>query len=120
MTFNLSTSDLNTAFTSSWASNSQTNLVQWGVVGASDESSSLTLGGNTLAKNTLFYTQGELNVGTQSTPPKDLNNAGQQGINDNILAFENDFEGQTASTGSTPSLQATIESASDPNGWSCQ
>jgi len=117
LTFSLSTSDLTTAFTSNWASNSQTNLVQWGVIGGSSKTGSITLGGDTLAKNTLFYTQGELNVGTAATAPKELNNAGQNTINGKIVNFETDFGGETPSAGSTLALQATIESNGTANSY---
>ncbi len=117
LTFSLSTADLTSAFGSSWASNSQTNLVQWGVIGGTSRTTSLTLGGDTLAKNTLFYTQGELTPGTPSDAPLALNNAGQNVINGKITSFTTDFKGETPSTGSTGLLQATIESKATSNSY---
>lgn len=115
LTFNLSTANLTSAFGSSWATNSGTSLVQWGVIGGSDLNSSITVGSTTLQKNTLFYTQGELTVGTQSIPPATASNSGQKTINTNIQNFANDFSGQTESTSG---INAVIIGSNDSLGWS--
>jgi hypothetical protein len=115
LTFDLSTTNLTSAFGSNWASNSATDLVQWGVVGGSDLNSPITVGSDTLQKNTLFYTEGELNVGTHSTPPATASNSTQKTINTNIQNFANDFAGQTESTSG---LNAVIIGSNDSLGWS--
>jgi hypothetical protein len=122
LTFNLSTSDLTNTFGSSWASNSQTNLVQWGVIGAGDRTSNITSGSDTIQKNTLFYAVGELTPGTQSTPPTEGTNSAQNIINGNITAnFANGsggFNGTTPTAGSTLSLQAINQVSGAVNSWS--
>jgi len=123
LTFDLSTSDLaNTFGGSSWSSNSQTNLVQWGVIGAGDRTSNITVGSDTIQKNTLFYTMGELNPGTQSTPPTEGTNSAQNSINGNITPnFANGtggFNGTTPTVGSTLSLQAINQTSGATNSWS--
>ena len=114
LTFNLPTADLVSAFGSGWASNTG-NVVQWGVIGASDLNSTLTLGSVTLQKNTLFYTQGQLNVGTQSIAPATASNSSQKTINTNIQNFGNDFNGQTASTAG---VNGAVIASNDAAGWS--
>jgi len=110
LTFNLSVTDLNSTFTSNWASNSATNLVQWGVIGASNKavSGDLVLGSWTLPANTLFYTKGELTPGTLTTAPAEKSSSLQGNINNNIAIFDGQFAAPTSAqtAGSTASLQA--------------
>jgi len=121
LTFSLSASDLSNTFGSTWASNSQTNLVQWGVIGASNTTGTLTLGSTTFVANTLFYTVGELTPGTQSTAPLDKSSSGQNGINGNITKnFENGsggFDGSAETAGSTSALQAVDQTHGATNSW---
>ena len=112
LTFNLSTTNLVSAFGSSWATNTGTSLVQWGVVGGSDLNSSLTLGSVTLQKNTLFYTQGELTAGTHSTAPATASNSTQKNVNGNIQEFGQDYQG------TSPGVTGSIIASNDANGWS--
>jgi hypothetical protein len=114
LSFSLSASDLASAFTSNWAT---TANVQWGVIGGSDSTTSLTLGSDTLAKNTLFFTKGESTVGTQTTAPKVFTPAASNNDNSNIQSFANEFASTLTSAGSTAGLQAVVESSTDSAGW---
>ncbi len=122
LTFDLSTSDLTSTFGSSWASNSQTNLVNWGVIGGSDVTNTITVGGDTLQANTLFYTIGEQTLGNQSTAPTEKSNALQKSyngnINSNFATGSGGFSGTTPTSGSTGSLQAINQTAGATNSWS--
>jgi PEP-CTERM motif len=116
LSFSLSTSDLTSAFTVNWAT---TAGVQWGVVGGSDATSPLTLGSDTLAKNTLFFTKGESTVGTQSAVPHVFNNATSNALNGAVQTFAvNGFGAQSTSAGSTTALQAVIDPSTDSAGYS--
>jgi hypothetical protein len=112
LTFNLNTTDLVSAFGSAWASNTG-NQVQWGVIGGSDLSTSITVGSYTLKKNTLFLTQGEITPGTQSPKPATGSNSTQGNINGNIQQFALDFAGVSES-----SANAAIVPSNDAIGWS--
>jgi len=112
LTFDLSTANLISAFGSGWASNTGTTQVQWGVVGGSDETSSITLGSDTLKKNTLFLTQGEQTAGTQSVPPATASNSTQKNVNGNIQEFALDYQG------TTPGVTGSIIASNDSLGWS--
>lgn len=101
ITFNLSTTDLGNVFGSTWASNSQSNLVQWGVIGGTSRTATQTYGSVTLPKNTLFYTVGETVAGTQSLAPLRGANAAQNSINGNIVSLDNAFDGAAAAPGSS-------------------
>jgi hypothetical protein len=70
--------DLSTvAFNSSWASNSQTNLVQWGVVGFTTTSSQVA----GVAADSLFVTVGEATPGTLATNvPQQKSSSNQKGV----------------------------------------
>jgi hypothetical protein len=123
LTFNLSSSDLSSTFGSSWASNTQTNLVQWSVIGASNKTTGgdLTLGSITLPANTLFYTVGESTPGVQSTPPTEHTTAIQNGFNGNIANFDTGtggFSGTATTSGSTGSLQAINQTHGASNSYS--
>jgi len=111
--------DLASVYGSSWASNVQTNLLQWGVVGASSNSSSITLGADTLPKNTLFFTQGEVIVGSgqQSTTPTGSTNTVQGQVNNQILAFENNYSGSASTANSNYAEVQTVDAVNDPNSW---
>jgi hypothetical protein len=118
LTFDLSTTDLTLAFGSGWAGNTNLgSLVQWGVIGGSDENSTLAVGSDTLLKNTLFYTQGELNVGTQSTPPATASNSTQKNVNGNIQQFGLSFQGATESA-SAIALGSDAAIIASGTGWS--
>ncbi len=110
LTFNLSTADLSATFGSTWNSNSQTNLVHWGVIG------------NDSNTDDLFYTKGRTVAGTQSTAPNRLASSNQQGVESNLAGLQTGsftgFSGSTPSAGSTLSLQATVQTAADSNSWS--
>ena len=123
LTFNLSTTSSGLGvFGTNWASNTAVGaggasaLVQWGVVGGSDKFGPITVGTGptavTLPVDTLFYTQGELNVGTQSTPPATGSTGAQGNIDGKIQTFANDFQG--ANTTSAGAIIGT----SDPDSWS--
>ena len=112
LTFNLSTTNLTSAFGSAWATNTGTSLVQWGVIGGSDLNNPLTLGSVTLAKNTLFYTQAEQTLGTHSTAPATLSNSGQKNVNGNIQQFAQDYQG------TNPGVSGSVIASNDPNGYS--
>ena len=108
--FDLSTDDLSGDFTD-WNSDSQTNLVHWGVIGASDKTSDLSLNSSlTLPANTLFYTKDEVTPGTLSTPPVEGSSSAQKNINTNVANFDNLFDGgasgATTTSGSTTPLAA--------------
>ena len=114
LTFNLNTADLVSAFGSGWANNTPAgSLVQWGVIGGSDGNASISVGGDTLKKNTLFLTKGELTPGTQSTKPATASNSTQGNINGNIQQFALDFAGVSES-----SANAAIVPSNDSIGWS--
>ncbi len=113
LTFNLSTSNLVSAFGSGWASNTPAgSLVQWGVVGGSDGNGPITLGSDTLQKNTLFYTQGELTVGTHSSAPATASNSNQGNINGNIQEFATDYQS------TNPGVNGSVIASNDSLGWS--
>jgi hypothetical protein len=113
LTFNLSTSNLVSAFGTGWASNTPAgSLVQWGVVGGSDGNGPITLGSDTLQKNTLFYTQGELTVGTHSTAPTTASNSNQGNINGNIQEFAADY------LSTNPGVTGSVIASNDSLGWS--
>jgi len=104
LTFNINTTDLTNAFSSTWASNTG-NLVAWGVIGGSDNFSNITIGGDTLKKNTLFLT-------SDGIAPTTASNANQNNINNSIQTFALDFAGQTES-----SANAAIIPSNDASGW---
>jgi len=113
LTFNLSTSDLVSAFGTSWANNTPAgSLVQWGVAGGSDENGPITVGSDTLKENTLFYTLGEKNVGTKTTSPATASNSTQENINGNIQQFALDYQS------TSPGVGGSIIPTSDSSGWS--
>jgi len=103
-TFDLSATDLSTEFGSSWASSS---LLQFGVVGSTLSSGSLTLGSNTLAAKTVFtswntFAAAPVEKSSQATEVSDVN------------ALYNDVANVgTPTTGSTVSLPAVSTTTSD-------
>jgi len=103
-TFDLSASDLSTEFGNSWASSS---LLQFGVVGSTLSSGSLTLGSNTLAAKTVFtswntFAAAPVEKSSQATEVSDVN------------ALYNDVANVgTPTTGSTVSLPAVSTTTSD-------
>jgi PEP-CTERM motif len=118
LTFDLSTADLSTVFGASWASNSEANLVQWGVIGGSAQHGNLTVNGKTFSANTLFYTIGETTPGTQSAPPAEFSSATQQPVNANIGNLDTGSGGFKNSTiTGNGSYQAVIQTSSATNSY---
>ena len=114
ITFDLSTSDLSNAtngFGSSWASST---LLQYGVIGGTQSiGGDITVGGDTLAENTLFTT-----VNTWAAVPTEKTTAQQATAQSYISAVYNDVANVgTPSAGSTSSLPAVYTSASDPGSY---
>lgn len=117
LTFQLSTADLSATFGSTWASNSQSSLVQWGVIGSGSSHGNTTVNGVTLQKGTLFYTQGEQVPGTQSTAPGE----NSSGTNSTIItalgnATQNGYFDGVTTTGNG-SLQAVVQSSNGTYSW---
>ena len=107
LTFNLNTTDLSNAFGSGWANNTPAgSLVQWGLVGGSNNSASIVVGGVTLKKNTLFESSPGLK-------PTTLSSSGQGTINSNIQNFATGFT-LTAGLGANSGVGAS----GGANSWS--
>src|ERR1700677_2466227 len=92
LTFQLSTTDLSAAFGSTWASNSQANLVQWGLVAGANKgtptAASYTLNGDVIPGDTIFISEGELTPGTQTTPPTSKSASTQNGYLGDVVALD--------------------------------
>jgi len=113
VTLQLSVTDLNTAFGSSWSSNSQTDLVQWGVIGSGQLHGNTTVNGTALNADTLFYTVGEVTPGTQSTAPTEHSTTVQGTVVSQIVNATTGSGGFTSGTlTGNGTLQAIIQSAS--------
>lgn len=107
--------DLTAVFGSSWASNSQTNLVQWGIVGDTDHFANTTFG---LPKNTLFLTEAETIPGQGSTPLQRFKATTSGTLDANINSFQ--FSGTPSynnSSSTVNSTVATIQPTSQANSW---
>ncbi len=102
---NLSTADLSSVFTSSWASNSNgaTN-VQWGVVG-NDQSAS-----DSSSVDTVWFTQAETTPGTQSTAPTRGNTSALSAVSNKIQELESG-----AAANALENLEATSNTAGNFN-----
>ncbi|HEY0256761.1 MAG TPA: PEP-CTERM sorting domain-containing protein [Candidatus Methylacidiphilales bacterium] len=112
-TFALSTADLSNYFGSSWASSS---LLQFGIIGGTQTSGDLTLGGTTLAKNTLFTSWN-----TWAAAPAERVSTTQQTTQLDINALYNDVANVAAPTaGSTVALPAVITDSTDAGGIAYQ
>lgn len=114
-------SDLSSSslFGSDWADNSPANnlLVQWGIFGGGSNSGNITLNGDSIAKNTLFFTIGESTPGTQSTAPLVTSTSAQGTIFAKISTAETGTGGYQGSLASSNSPVATIQSLSAPNNY---
>ncbi len=107
LTFDLSTTDLSTIFGSSWASNSQTNLVQWGVAGNDRSVSDQT------NLNAVWYTQVQ-----PSTAPVGGSSGVQKQVSLSIQALETGLGGYQGGTSTVNSNAAIVQSSSAANSWS--
>jgi len=114
LTFQLSTTDLSTVFSSSWASNSQTNLVQWGVV-ANDQGQ--TVSSNTDG-NSIWYTLGETTSGTQTKAPVRGSSSALASISNKIQNLDTGTNGYDSELSTANANNAIIQSASAGNSWS--
>jgi hypothetical protein len=112
LTFNINTTDLTTAFGSGWANNTPAgSLVQWGLVGGSDNNgSTLTLGSKTLQEDTLFLSTGGAVPTTQTDGPQNV-------INNKIQAFGGIYFAGLSSSG-VSGTDAGIGGSADSGGWS--
>jgi hypothetical protein len=117
LTFQLSagtSGDLPTIFGTNWASNSQTNLVQWGVIG-NDQSQNIASDPD---GNTIWYTKGETVAGTQTTPPTRGTGSALTNLSNTIQNLETASTGGYANTLSTANgNNAIVESSSAANSW---
>lgn len=113
VTIQLSTVDLQADFGASWASNSATNLVNWGVVGY-DPSEAV----QTSSAYTAFFTQGEPSQGTLSANPGvgtlSYLKTVTAGIK-NLALSSGGFNGGTSTNDTTNAIN---QSASAANSWS--
>ena len=101
--FQLSTTDLSSAFGTGWASNSNgSGNVQWGVV-ANDPSDSISSDPD---GDSVWYTKGETVPGTQTTAPVRGSSSTLHAVSNAINNFEDGYAGQvaTTSTSTTPYL----------------
>lgn len=127
LSFQLSTSDLGGDFGgTSWSNNDSQGgtvpLVQWGVIAGSDKNNPATIGGVTLQANTIFYTQGRLDVATQTAVPSQNANT-QASINGNtgfngLEKGSGGFNNHVLAAGSIAGQQAVNIAASGGNSWS--
>ncbi len=101
LTFQLSTTDLSTVFGSSWASNSQTNLVQWGIV-ANDQGQAIS---SDTDGDSIWYTKGETVAGTRTTAPIRGSSSALGSISNQIQNLE------TASTGGFVNILSTADTS---------
>jgi len=114
VTLQLSTTDLSAVFGSTWASNSQTNLVQWGVV-ANDQ-------GQTISKNTdgnsIWYTKGETTSGTQTTAPIRGTASALANVSNAIQNLDTGNGGYDSELSTANANNAIVTAASAGNSWS--
>ena len=106
-TFDLSSSDLSTEFGSGWASSS---LLQFGLIGDTESSSSLSLGSGTLAAKTIITSWN-----TFATAPTEKSS--QTTAASYIQSLYNDVGNATPSAGSTSSLPAVDTTVTDSSGF---
>jgi hypothetical protein len=108
-----------TGFGANWFvnSNSPGSNVQWGIIGGSNNSGPLTIGTQTVPKNTLFETFAEDTYGIQSDPLQRHNNTGQNAVNGNIATVGLNFNG-SAQTGN--STRAEFQTSTDATSWGAQ
>jgi len=114
LTFQLSTTDLTAVFGSTWSSNSQTNLVQWGLV-ANDQSS--TISSNTDG-NSIWYTKGESTSGVQTSAPIRGSAAALANVSNAIQNLDQGSGGYDSELSTANANNAIIQSASAGNSWS--
>jgi hypothetical protein len=122
VTLQLSVTDLNTAFGSTWSSNSTSvsdpDLVQWGAIGSGALHGVTTVGSTSLAADTLFYTVGEVTPGTQSTPPTEHSSTSQGTTVTQLVNATTGSGGFTSGTlTGNGTLQAIIQSATATNSY---
>ena len=110
--FSLSTADLSSIFGSSWASNSATSLVQWGVVG-NDQSAAVQA-----SPATIWYTKGEVTAGTLTTPPIRGTVSALNSVSSTIQNLETGLGGYDGNVSTANSTHAVIQSSSADNSWS--
>ncbi len=107
--------DLAAVFGSSWASNTQTNLVQWGIAGDTDHfTDGATFG---LPKNTLFLTQAEATPGVQSTPLQRFKTGTAGTLDGTLNSLATGSFGFSNSTSTVNSTVATIQPIAQSNSW---
>ena len=114
LTFQLSTSDLSTVFTSNWASNSQTNLVQWGLVG-NDQGQNIA---SDTDGNSIWYTKGETVAGTHTTAPIRGTGSALGNISNQIQNLDTGSGGFFNTQTTSDTTNAIIQSSSAANSWS--
>ncbi len=113
----LSAADLQAVFGSSWASNSQTNLVQWGIV-ANDQSDAISGTDPNGDQSTIWYTKGELAPGTQSTAPIRGFASGNNSISNPIQNLDSGSGGYDSELSTANADNAIIQTKTGANSWS--
>lgn len=112
--------DLSTvAFNSSWASNSQTNLVQWGIVGYTATAGPDTFAG--VADDSLFVTVGESTPGTlASTVPQEKSSTNQNGVitaSNGLANLVNNINNTDSQSTNVTNTTAVEQSSGESHSW---
>jgi hypothetical protein len=113
VSFQLSTADLSNTFTSSWASNSATNLVSWGAV-ANDQG--LAIASDTDGSS-VWYTKGELTTGTHTAAPIRGSSSALNSISNRIQNLDTGTNGYDSSLSTANANNGVVQSTSTSNSW---
>jgi hypothetical protein len=114
LTFQLSTTDLSSVFGSTWSSNSQTNLVQWGLV-ANDQGQTIS---SDTDGNSIWYTKGETTSGTRTTAPIRGSASALANVSNAIQNLDTGNGGYDSELSTANANNAIIQAASAGNSWS--